>query len=69
MSILGMYRITAKLSDLSEMVTSNSTISISELRKRMEILVIDDQDFFHEECLRKNGFRITCTLLGGIHTI
>ena len=46
-----------KLSDLVE-VTALQNMTIAELRNKVEILVIDDQDFAAEEYLIKNGFRI-----------
>lgn len=57
MGFPSIFFINHKLSDLVE-VTALQNMTIAELRSKVEILVIDDQDFAAEEYLIKNGFRL-----------
>lgn len=47
-----------KLSDIAE-VTALQQFNSSELRGKIDILIIDDEEFAAEQYLLKNGFRIT----------
>lgn len=47
-----------KITDLSESAALKSSNSINELRKHVNILVIDDNDFIPEEYLKVNGYQI-----------
>lgn len=53
----GIFFIKYKVSDLIE-ETALQNMTTAELRNKVEVLVIDDQDFAAEDYLRKNGFRI-----------
>lgn len=57
MGFPNIFFIKHKLSDLVE-VTALQDMTVAELRSKVEILVIDDQDFAAEEFLIRNGFRI-----------
>ena len=47
-----------KISDLSEDATLKLTINISELRKYVSILIIDDNNFSPEKFLIANGYQV-----------
>lgn len=47
-----------KISDLSENVVLKLPNSIAELRKHVNMLVIDDNDFGPEQYLKLNGYQI-----------
>lgn len=51
------FFINYKLSDLVEVIALQN-LTVPELRSKVEILVIDDQDFVAEEYLIKNGFHL-----------
>lgn len=57
MGLYDIFFIKYKLSDLIE-VTALQNMTVAELRNKVVILAIDDQDFAAEEYLIKNGFRI-----------
>lgn len=58
MMIPHMYYIMNKISDLSDYAALNSPKSIAELRKHVNMLVIDDNDFAPEKYLKQNGYQI-----------
>ena len=58
MRIPHMYFIMNKISDLTDYAALNLPKSIAELRKHVNMLVIDDNDFAPEKFLRLNGYQI-----------
>lgn len=59
MGFWGIYWIRSTISDLAELMSMKKSNNMSELRKQIEILVIDDDEFPNERPLRNNGFHIT----------
>lgn len=59
MKLSFMHFITNTISDLSEYVGLEHKYNMLDLRKRVNILVIDDNDFFELDFLRHNGYQIT----------
>lgn len=58
MRIPHIYFIMNKISDLTDYAALNLPKSIAELRKHVNMLVIDDNDFAPEKFLRLNGYQI-----------
>lgn len=59
MKLPNIYFITYSISDLAEVIALQHSNSITELRQKVNILIIDDEEFIGESYLRKNGFNIT----------
>ena len=59
MKLPNIYFITYSIFDLPEVIALQKPNSITELRQKVNILIIDDEDFIGESYLRKNGFNIT----------
>lgn len=47
------------IADLSEMTIIKQSHSMVELRKNINILIIDDNSFYAEDFLKANGYQIT----------
>ena len=58
MKLPNLFFVLYSLSDLVE-VTALQHSNTSDLRSKVEILIIDDEDLAAEDYLKKNGFRIT----------
>lgn len=58
MRIPHIYFIMNKISDLTDYAALNLPKSIAELRKHVNMLVIDDNDFAPEKFLKLNGYQI-----------
>lgn len=58
MRILPIYYIMNKISDLSDYAALNLPKSIAELRKDVNMLVIDDNEFTPEKHLKASGYQI-----------
>lgn len=53
------YFIKNTIADLSEIAAIKQLSSMVELRKHVEVLIIDDNEFYAEKYLRANGYQIT----------
>ena len=58
MKIPKMYLFAHKISDLSEKMVLQSPNSIADIRKHVNMLIIDDNDFTPENYLIKNGYQV-----------
>lgn len=58
MKIPHIYFIMNKISDLTDYAALNLPKSIAELRKHVNMLIIDDNDFAPEKFLKLNGYQI-----------
>ena len=46
------------IADLND-YTAFQSLGIADIRRKIDILLIDDEEFLREDSLRKNGFQIT----------
>lgn len=58
MKIPQLFMVSNKISDLSEKAALQLPNSIAEIRKHVNILIIDDNDFMPESYLKLNGYQL-----------
>lgn len=59
MKLPHIYFIMNTIADLSDSAILDQSINTAALRRNVRILIIDDNEFFAEEYLKRNGFQIT----------